>query len=82
MTKSPHPQMVVKEHFSTIQECLDWVNDELLGRIVPDLPDTNLFVSQIEQFQIIMHSGNSYTIVVLISIFHQLPVRKVSAHHG
>jgi hypothetical protein len=55
--------VLVKNHYSSIQECLNWAN-EMIGNEIPGYDW--LIADAISNFQIIMHSGESYTIIVLV----------------
>lgn len=57
--------ILVKEDFSTVENCIDWTNS-LIGEKVPEYD--NYFAVKVEQFQIIMHSDESYTIIVLLHV--------------
>jgi len=60
---------MLEKSFTTVQDCLDWANK------LPDTPlpinrPSRLYINQVEQFQVIMRNGESYTIVVLVSTYH------------
>ena len=60
--------ILIEEHFDTIKKCSAWANElVLVGNFVPGFGD-NYIVFRVEQFQIIMHNGESYTIIVLVKV--------------
>ena len=65
--------VIIKNHFNSIDGCLGWAN-EIIGNYGPPVPGYGAYiVIRIEQFQIIMYSAESYTIITLVEMGPAIP---------